>query len=136
MSKYEKRYAKEIVKYFETTLNDRTSKGIIKTIPSYVAFARKIGVTARTLENWKHGKKEFADACLECDELMKSAIVGDCLLYKMHASFGKFLLSSRYGMNETVNVNGGGEGTVELPPEMRELLELKKKRDSNEDKAK
>lgn len=134
MSKYEKRYAKEIVTYFETTLNDRTSKGIIKAVPSYVAFARKIGVTARTLENWKKNKKEFADACLECDELMKSVIVGDCLLYKMHASFGKFLLSSRYGMNETVHVNSGDEGTVELTPEMRELLALKKKRDGNEDK--
>lgn len=136
MSKYERRYAKEIVRYFETTLNDRTSKGIIKTVPSYVAFARKIGVTARTLENWKKNKKEFADACLECDELMKSVIVGDCLLYKMHASFGKFLLSSRYGMKEEVKVTHEGDGVTELSPELQELLAIKKKRGSHEDQKK
>lgn len=135
-TKYEPRFESEIVAYFYKCLTDRNSAGIIKKIPSYVDYARQIGVTARTIENWRKTRKRFEEACAECDELMKATIIGDCLGFKMHASFGKFLLSSRYGMKEEVKVTHEGDGVTELSPEMQELLAIKKKRGSHEDQTK
>ena len=135
-SLYKDQYAEDVVAFFEKCLNDRTKAGIVKNVPSYVAFARSIGVTVRTIENWRKSKKKFAAACDECDALLKETVIGDCLGFKMHASFGKFLLSSRYGMKEEVKVTHEGDGVIELSPEMQELLDIKKKRGSHEDQTK
>ena len=51
-SQYKDQYAEDVIAFFEKCLIDRTPKRIIKKVPSYVAFARSIGVTVRTIENW------------------------------------------------------------------------------------
>ena len=135
-SQYKEEYAKGVIEFFEKHLNNRTKAGMVKKIPSYVAFARSIGVTVRTIENWRKSKKKFAAACDECDALLKETVIGDCLGFKMHASFGKFLLSSRYGMKEQVEVTQGADSMTDISPEMQELLDIKKKRGSHEDQTK
>lgn len=125
---YQKRYCREIVEYFSNSCTERDGRGCIKSIPSYVSFARRIGVTARTLENWRHKYPKFGEACQECDELLKATIIGEGLSFRMHASFAKFILSSRYGMKEKVEITPSDDATIELSPELSELLERRKER--------
>lgn len=126
---YCKSFNREIVAYFEAALSKRGKNGAIERIPSYVEFARRIGVTARTIENWRKKYPKFEEACIECDELMKATICGDALTFRMHANFAKFLLSSRYGMREKVEItNESSEVTV--PKEVEEMLLQRGKRAS------
>lgn len=118
---YRKKYCKAVVAYFEKTLADRRADGAIKRVPSYVAFARQIGVTARTIENWRNKYEEFGEACYECDALLREAIIGEGLCYRMHASFAKFLLSSRYGMREKVEITKDNQD-ITVPKEMEEMI--------------
>lgn len=132
--KYKHKYCKEIMQYFYDAVNTR-EKGIIVKIPSYVGFALQIGVSVRTLQNWRNEWEDFKEACQWCDEILKEAIIGDCLGFKMHASFGKFLLSSRYGMKERVEITQD-DSTVEVPKEVAELLAKRRERESREDDKK
>lgn len=128
-TEYKDRYCRKIVEYFYSGCTERNSKGCLNSIPSYVGFARKIGVTSRTIENWRKKYEEFGEACEECDAMLKETIIGDGLTYHMHANFAKFLLSARYGMREKVEItHDGEEEEVKLTPEVAELLKLRKER--------
>lgn len=125
---YKKSFPNKVIEYFEKTLADRRPDGVIKRIPSYVAFARSIGVTARTIENWRKRYPKFGEACDECDALLREAIIGEGLSFRMHASFAKFLLSSRFGMREKVEITPSDDATVEISPELAELLQRRKEK--------
>lgn len=94
-TKYEKKYADELVKYFmrfiemrdDPQLDDSAGRHGMVAIeidgsgnatkkeppssgyPSLVKFAIKIGVTPQTLNNWKDKHKEFAEACEFADAI-------------------------------------------------------------------
>lgn len=94
-TKYEKRYANELVNYFMRFIEmrddpqvddkaermgmvpveiDGSGKAVMKSppssgYPSLVKFAIKIGVTPQTLNNWKDKHKEFAEACEFADAI-------------------------------------------------------------------
>lgn len=126
---YKKEYCEMIVDYFERTLSQRNARGVILCIPSYRAFARTVGVTLRTIENWRKKYKSFGEACEECDEMMKDVISSDALTFRMHANFAKFILSSRYGMREKVDIVDN-EREITVPKELEELITQRKQRDT------
>ena len=130
---YREKFCKEIIAYFEAALSDRLPNGIIKKYPSYVGFARQIGVTARTIENWRKKHERFSEACEECDALTIEALIDNGLSFKAHASFAKFLLSSRYGMREKVEITNNNDDIM-ISKEMEELLRQRNKRGQNETK--
>ena len=68
-SKYKASYAAEMLAYFSSY----SEKGV----PQFSKFARKIGVTLRTLENWRDSKKKFAEAYGECEAIQREMLV-DC----------------------------------------------------------
>ena len=59
--KYKRSYCAEMVSYFE----NYSGKGI----PEFSKFARKIGVTTRTLENWVKKYPKFGEAYEICSEI-------------------------------------------------------------------
>ena len=124
---YKKGYNNMIVDFFENALSKRTPNGVVERVPSYAAFARRIGVTTRTIENWRKKYERFDDACKECDDMLRETICGDALTFKMHASFAKFLLSSRYGMREKVEITQE-DAEVIVPDEIQEMIRLRKER--------
>lgn len=124
--KYKKRYCQDVLQYFCESLTKRNSKGILERIPSYSEFAVKIHVSVRTLQNWKNEYEEFKEACDMCDALLQDVIVGDSLGFKMNGNFAKFLLSSRYGMKETVEVT---QDKLDISPELEALIRKRRERD-------
>lgn len=135
VSKYDPALCEKIVAYFAYMLSDENrskNTGQYKKLPSYVDFARKTGVTSRTIENWRIKHKRFGEACDECDAMLQEAIISDALLYRMHANFGKFVLSSRYGMKEQVEIRQAGADSVQFTAEESELLLLHRDRKEKE----
>lgn len=127
-SSYKRAYCDKVIEYFTEMLEKRDQKGLIKTIPSYVGFAKTIGVTTRTLENWRKQYKNFGEACDECDALLQATIIGEGLSFRMHASFAKFILSSRYGMREKVEISRDSEEMI-VPKVLEELLAQRARRE-------
>ena len=128
-SSYRSKYSEEIIAYFDQILSDRNKEGRLKNLPSYVGFARKIGVTVRTIENWKKKFAKFNEACEECDAMLKETLICEGALYRAHASFVKFVLSSRYGMREKVEITHDDE-VINVPKEVEELLAQRARRAS------
>ncbi len=85
--------------------------------PSFVKFARSIGVTLSELEGFRI-HKIFDRAWRECGEIRRDYLI-DCALTKRHdSSFSKFLLQAEFDMEK----DGGSEGgevalTLEVLPE-------------------
>lgn len=59
--KYKRSYCTEMVSYFESYKE--------KGIPEFSKFARRIGVTTRTLENWVKKYPKFAEAYEICSDI-------------------------------------------------------------------
>ena len=79
-TKYKKEYADELVEYFMKFLRGESDDGAV--YPSMVRFADKIGVTTRTLTNWRDKNKLFAEAYsfaqeIQDEVLNEKALVGD-----------------------------------------------------------
>ena len=67
--------------------------------PSFLKFARSIGVTLSDIEAWRE-KEEFNRAYIECSEIRRDYLIDSALAKRFDASVTKFLLSSEFGMGE------------------------------------
>ena len=59
--------------------------------PSFVKFARRLGVTVSELDGFRR-KKEFDAAWRECNEIRRDYLIDNALCKRFDASFTKFLL--------------------------------------------
>lgn len=132
--KYDSRFCQDIIEYFEETLKNRGKKGILHEIPSFTGYSRKIGVCMTSIRNWRKKYQKFDEACRECEEMLKDAIVGDSLLFRMNGQFAKYILAARYGIIEKIEYTGNAEGSIEVTPELKELLTVRKRRLEDENK--
>ncbi len=126
-SSYRSKYCEEVIAYFTDILKDRDKEGKLKSLPSYVGFARKIGVTVRTIENWRNKFEKFSEACEECDAILQETLICEGMLFRAHASFVKFILSSRYGLRERVEISHDSE-LIDVPEELQELIKTRARR--------
>ena len=60
--------------------------------PSFLKFARSIGVTTEDVEAFRE-HKEFDRAWRECERIRRDYLIDNALLKRFDASFTKFLLS-------------------------------------------
>ena len=130
---YRHKYCEGIVDYYISALKDVDSKGIVKRYPSFVGYAMKIGVTVRTIQNWRKEHTRFDEACEMCEELKKDDLLHNGLTFHVHANFAKFVLSSQYGMREKVEITNNNDDIM-ISKEMEELLRQRNKRGQNETK--
>ena len=114
-SKYKAKYCREIIEFFSDFImvesyNKYGKKQLQRRLPTFEEFALRIGVSVRTLGNWREKESKFADACEECLSLQKNLLIQAGLNDSFNSSFVKFTLSAVHGMREKTDVSVGGSG--------------------------
>lgn len=94
-SKYKAKYAKDIVAYFEGYAALSEEKKRHRGVPQFSKFARKVGVTLRTLENWRLVYDKFDEACLECEAIQHEMLVDGGLEEEYNPRFAIFLIEQK-----------------------------------------
>lgn len=105
-SKFDPKYTRDLWKYY----TEYDGEGI----PQMSEFARRIGVTLRTLENWTAMDDEFADVYEECMAIQREMLINGSLTEKYNSRTAMFLLSANHRMREYTRIKseqkdeGGG----------------------------
>ena len=115
LGKYKKEYAEMLIKYFTvptfTTVWERRyyTNGQVKEekpiiiagkYPTFEGFATSIGVTSRTLENWRDKYPSFGEAYERAVDMQKDILVVNSLGGQYNGNFAKFIASAQFGMAE------------------------------------
>ena len=90
-NKYQPTYVEGIKRYFFDYELDPDQKGI----PQMSEYARKIGVTVRTLENWAKKHKAFGVAYELCLEKQQELLINGGLTGRFTPRFAQFLIEMR-----------------------------------------
>lgn len=90
-TKYQPTYIEGMRRYFFEYEKDETKKGI----PQFSEYARKIGVTLRTLENWAKKKKAFGEAYDECRDKQQEMLINGGLAGQFNPKIVTFLMEAR-----------------------------------------
>lgn len=125
--KYKKEYTEQLIEYFsepptrveyikhynargEITMEEPVVLGA--DYPTFEGFAIKIGVTARTLENWAESyPTTFGRAYEMAKDMQKNMIVVNALGGRYNGNFAKFIASAQFDMAEkTKQEIGAGDG--------------------------
>ena len=124
---YKAEYTKEMLEYFSTPatrveyVKHYDAKGNVTKeepvvlgadYPTFEGFANKIGVTARTLENWaKNHENTFGKAYEMCKDIQKNLIIVNALGGRYNGNFARFIASAQFDMAEKVKQEiEGGDG--------------------------
>lgn len=95
-TKYQSVYIEEMRRYFfEYELDDKK-----RGIPQFSEFARQIGVTLRTLENWAKKKKAFGEAYEECRDKQQEMLINGGLAGQFNSKIVTFLMEARAAQNK------------------------------------
>lgn len=130
-TRYKKIYCSEIVEYFSRFLEMRDEpdendaaerKGMVPVViengkasvqekpcsgyPSMVKFAKKLGVTVRTLRNWRDKYPEFDEACEFADEIQDEVLNERALFEQVD---GRVAMKIRE-LKANAQKNGDGKG--------------------------
>lgn len=113
--KYRKEYAEKLVEYFSipkmvTYWKRKYYKdGRVKEeepittppiYPTFEGFAKTIGVTSRTLLNWREKYPSFNDAYERALDMQKDILITNSLGGLYNGNFAKFIASSQFDMVE------------------------------------
>lgn len=114
--KYKAEYTNQLIEYFSTpptrveyikhydkqgNLTEEEPVVLGSDYPTFEAFAIKIGVTARTLENWAAKyPTTFGRAYERAKDVQKNMIIVNALGGRYNGNFAKFVASSQFDMAE------------------------------------
>lgn len=76
-TRYRTKYCDDVIAFFMRFIEARGTPGVKMEkmgYPSMVRFAQSIGVTPRTLRNWRKDHKEFEEACDIADEIQDEVL--------------------------------------------------------------
>lgn len=90
-TKYQSVYIEGMRRYFFEYEHDEKKRGI----PQFSEFARQIGVTLRTLENWAKKKKAFGEAYEECRDKQQEMLINGGLAGQFNPKIVTFLMEAR-----------------------------------------
>lgn len=132
-TRYKKIYCTEIVDYFSKFLEMRDSpveddvterRGMIPVViengkasvqekpcsgyPSMVKFAKKLGVTPRTLRNWREKYPEFDEACEFADEIQDEVLNERALFEQVDGRVAMKIRELKINSKRTENSESGG----------------------------
>jgi hypothetical protein len=104
-TKYHKKYCKEIIQYFDVKImfikelskikhnRDGTTQEEYQNVPCdlpmFEGFAKKIGVTTKTLNNWRDKYPKFREAYEKAHDIQKHVLTNHCLKGHYNPIFGK-----------------------------------------------
>lgn len=89
--KYQSVYIEGMRRYFFEYELDEKKRGI----PQFSEFARQIGVTLRTLENWAKKNKSFGEAYEECRDKQQEMLINGGLAGQFNPKIVTFLMDAR-----------------------------------------
>ena len=95
--KYKRSYCAEMIRYFE----NYSGKGV----PEFSKFARHIGVTTRTLENWVKKYPKFEEAYEICSEIKGERMTDGGLCGTYNSRVVIFLLEAERRRREAASSN-------------------------------
>ena len=127
---YRKAYCDEIIDYFSTMRHGE--KGEIVGVPSFLSFARKLGVPITRLEKWRREHPEFDAAADHAIELLRQVLMDAALSGTVNVSAAKFILSTEFGMIPSQEGKGSASDAA-LSESDRRLLENLEERLSREE---
>lgn len=110
--KYKKAYINEMILYFSAEPSKDAE------YPMFEGFAKKIGVTVRTLERWAAEKEDFGEAYERCRDVQKRFLVLGGLTERYNSAFAKFMCGV-HGMTDkntskSEDDSGGNAGGLEV----------------------
>ena len=117
---YKIRYARMMTDHFGSLIKDGET---VIGIPSFVSFAKKIGVSVKRIEEWKESYPEFDEAYAECLERQKQLLIDGALCKKIDSTFAKYYLTALFGLGEEKE-----EKNTSISPEDMRLIENIKRR--------
>lgn len=106
-SLYKEEYIARAEEFFSDAEWDDEKK--MWLFPSRVRFARMIGVTMQTVQNWEKEFPEFGAVMANGIENSKELRVAFAENEKINPVFAKYVLSSAYGMRERSAVDIGND---------------------------
>ncbi len=68
--------------------------------PTFASFAQHIGVTVKTLCEWRDTHAAFADVWEECREIQRARLIEGGLAKRYDVSFAKYILTEMFGFGE------------------------------------
>ena len=111
--KYKKKFIEEILLYFSAEPTKDAE------YPTFEGFAKKIGVTVRTMERWAAEKEDFGEAYERCRDVQKRFLIIGGLTERYNSAFAKFLcgvhgMSDKNAANEKDGDTGGSSGGLDV----------------------
>lgn len=91
--KYKREYVDMMLNFFAKEPGEKVD------YPMFEGFAKRIGVTVRTLENWGNAHAEFGEAMERCRDAQRRHLVLGGLVERFNPAFAKFLLGCQ-GMSD------------------------------------
>jgi hypothetical protein len=88
--------------------------------PSFLKFARSVGLTLEDLESFRE-HKEFDKAYRECAAIRRDYLIDNALSKRFDSSFTKFLLGEIENVNEKTGDGGEFNLTLKVIDESDEL---------------
>ncbi|MCK5608275.1 hypothetical protein KAR91_40715 [Candidatus Pacearchaeota archaeon] len=140
-TKYNKKYCKQIEKFFNRNLVDEVKEDGISLqrkatekvvdripceLPTFERFAFSIGVHRETLINWTEKHPEFFDAYRKCKDLQKDILIQHGLSGNYNATFAIFTSKNITDMKDKCEIdNTSSDGS--MSPKEINLSKLSKK---------
>lgn len=84
-------------------------KLVMQRFPTYVRYARNIGVSKSTLFEWAEHHKEFSDAIGICKDIWEAILLENWLQGTYNSPFVQFLLKNNYGYKDKIETEHSGE---------------------------
>jgi transcriptional regulator with XRE-family HTH domain len=109
-TKYDAKYCQEMVKFFDVDATrivedmrrdgSTTERRVANAMPTFAKFARKIGVSRDTLNEWTRKHAEFSDSYKRCKELQEEFLINVGLAGVTSASFVIFTMKNVCGWRD------------------------------------
>ena len=128
-TKYKESYCQEMIDYFNnpdtTMLKDGT---VVTDYPTFEAFATKIDVCTKTLDNWKD-RGEFLQAYLKCKNIQKHILIQKGLYGDFNPGFAKLVAINTTDMKDKTEVEQTTTNIVVGSDKEKSILEELEKDD-------
>lgn len=85
-----------------------TQKLVMQRFPTYVRFARSIGVNKSTLFEWKTESPKFSDSMDICKDISEAILIENWLQGTYNPTFAQFLLKNNHWYTDQKDIKHSG----------------------------